>query len=134
MFEQSNERTSIVRFNTVVSNTDSRYSLAIYEIRLPWNKTSQWTYSFNSEKFLESGNRTLVFVRILLIQMTLSLMKKDVILTHFFVFFKQCSIPQILMNVCENYWLKIYIMYSWFFVNWPQSNLNLIKSCLNRKW
>lgn len=113
MFEQSNERTSIVRFNTVVSNTDSRYSWEIYEIRLPWNKTSQWTYSFNSEKFLESGNRTLVFVRILLIQMTLSLMKKDVILTHFFVFFKQCSIPQILMNVCENYWLKIYIMYSY---------------------
>lgn len=112
MFEQSNERASIVRFNTVVSNTDSRYSWAIYEIRLPWNKTSQWTYSFNSEKFLESGNRTLVFVR-KLIQLTLSLMKKDVILTHFFVFFKQCSIPQILMNVCENYWLKIYIMYSY---------------------
>lgn len=112
MFEQWNERASIVRFNTVVSNTDSRYSWAIYEIRLPWNKTSQWTYSFNSEKFLESGNRTLVFVR-KLIQLTLSLMKKDVILTHFFVFFKQCSIPQILMNVCENYWLKIYIMYSY---------------------
>lgn len=112
MLEQSNERASIVRFNTVVSNTDSRYSWAIYEIRLPWNKTSQWTYSFNSEKFLESGNRTLVFVR-KLIQLTLSLMKKDVILTHFFVFFKQCSIPQILMNVCENYWLKIYIMYSY---------------------
>lgn len=112
MFEQSNERASIVRFNTVVSNTDSRYCWAIYEIRLPWNKTSQWTYSFNNEKFLESGNRTLVFVR-KLIQLTLSLMKKDVILTHFFVFFKQCSIPQILMNVCENYWLKIYIMYSY---------------------
>lgn len=112
MFEQWNERASIVRFNTVVSNTDSRYSWAIYEIRLPWNKTSQWTYSFNSEKFLESGNRTLVFVR-KLIQLTLSLMKKDVILTHFFVFFKQCAIPQIFMNVCENYWLKIYIMYSY---------------------
>lgn len=113
MFEQWNERASIVRFNTVVSNTDSRYSWAIYEIRLPWNKTSQWTYSFNNEKFLESGNRTLVFVRNFTHSIDVVFNEKGRHFDTLFVFFKQCSIPQILMNVCENYWLKIYIMYSY---------------------
>lgn len=105
--DESERKTCIFHFKTIILNTHSSQVVRIIQ--------KYATNSSNSEKILETRSVQQMMRGNLLIDFTLTLIINDVICSKVFEFVVRYFINnvhcQIRMNVCEIYWVIIYIIY-----------------------